>query len=171
MPYPRSKNKVHNLILSTLELEEEAGRILLQIDENKKKIQGYFDENGLKQVEVPVVDSENGSVKVICTKSERVTMKYDVDKLKGRVDDDIFIEVTNRSYIIKDINKMIQLLKDAGVRARAFKELIETKITVDNQAVKRLYDAGEITMKQLKGTYTATISKTIKIKEESGGKD
>lgn len=173
MPYPRSKNKTHNLILETLELEEEVGKMLLKIDENKKSIQKYFDENGLKEMEVTISNESDSkkSVKVVCKKHERATIKYDVDKLKQRLDDELFLEVTNRSYLIKDIDAMIKLMKDAGVRARDFKALIEAKITADGQAIKRLYDAGEITMKQLKGAYKATISKTIKIKEEMGGKD
>lgn len=171
MPYPRSKNKTHNLILETLELEEQAGKLLLQIDENKKKIQQYFDENGIKQMEVPVSETSKSKTVVVCKKTERATVKYDVDKLKEKLDDEMFIEVTNRSYQIKDIDAMIKLMRDAGVRARDFKALIEAKITPDTQAIKRLYDAGEITMKQLKGTFKATISKSIKISEETGEKD
>ena len=171
MPYPRSENKTHNLILETLELEEQTGKLLLQIDENKKKIQQYFDENGIKQMEVPVSESSKRKTVVVCKKTERATVKYDVDKLKEKLDDEMFIEVTNRSYQIKDIDAMIKLMRDAGVRARDFKALIEAKITPDTQAIKRLYDAGEITMKQLKGTFKATISKSIKISEETGEKD
>ena len=171
MPYPRSENKTHNLILETLELEEQTGKLLLQIDENKKKIQQYFDENGIKQMEVPVSETSKSKTVVVCKKTERATVKYDVDKLKEKLDDEMFIEVTNRSYQIKDIDAMIKLMRDAGVRARDFKALIEAKITPDTQAIKRLYDAGEITMKQLKGTFKATISKSIKISEETGEKD
>ena len=171
MPYPRSENKTHNLILETLELEEQTGKLLLQIDENKKKIQQYFDENGIKQMEVPVSETSKRKTVVVCKKTERATVKYDVDKLKEKLDDEMFIEVTNRSYQIKDIDAMIKLMRDAGVRARDFKALIEAKITPDTQSIKRLYDAGEITMKQLKGTFKATISKSIKISEETGEKD
>ena len=171
MPYPRAKNKTHNLILETLELEEQTGKLLLQIDENKKKIQQYFDENGIKQMEVPVSETSKSKTVVVCKKTERATVKYDVDKLKEKLDDEMFIEVTNRSYQIKDIDAMIKLMRDAGVRARDFKALIEAKITPDTQAIKRLYDAGEITMKQLKGTFKATISKSIKISEETAEKD
>ena len=171
MPYPRSENKTHNLILETLELEEQAGKLLLQIDENKKKIQNFFDENGVKQMEVPVSKTSKKTTKVVCRKLERATIKYDVDKLKERLDDEVFIEVTKRSYLIKDIDAMIKLMKESGVRAKDFKALIEAKVTPDTQAIKRLYDAGEITMKQLKGTYKATISKSIKISEETGDND
>lgn len=171
MPYPRSKNKTHNLILETLELEEEVGRLLIKIDENKKSIQKYFDENDIKQLEVPVSETADKETKVVCKKFERATIKYDVEKLRERLDSEIFLEVTNRSYLIKDIDEMIKLLKTAGVKAKDFKALVEPKITANGQAIKRLYEAGEITMKQLKGAYTATISKTIKIAEETGDKN
>ena len=171
MPYPRSKNKVHNLILDTIELEEQAGKLLLQIDENKKKIQQYFDEQGIKQMEVPISETKTSKTKIVCKKSERATIKYDVDKLKEKLDDEMFLEVTNRSYEITDINDMIKLMKESGVRAKDFKALIKAKITPNTQAIKMLYDAGELTMKQLKGTYKATISKSIKITEETGDKD
>lgn len=164
MPYPRSENKTHNLILETLELEEQVGKLLLKIDENKEKIQKYFDENGLKEVTVPADTSR----RVVCKKSERATIKYDVDKLKEKLDDEMFIEVTKRTYTINNIDEMIKLVKSAGIRAKDFKSLIDAKVTVDGQAVKRLYEAGEITMRTLKGTFTATISKSIKISEEVG---
>lgn len=168
MPYPRSKNKVENLIIDTHELEQQVGNLLLQIDENKKKIQEYFDENGIKTMEV---ESADACSKMICKKTERATIKYDVDKLKDRLDDEMFIEVTKRSYVIKDIDAMIKLMKDNGVRARDFKALIDAKVTPNSEAIKRLYDAGELDMKTLKGTFTATISKSIKITEETGEKD
>ena len=171
MPYPRSKNKVHNLILETLELEEAAGKLLLQIDDNKKKIQKYFDENDLKHMEVEVPSTNDKPVKVVCKKSERANIKYDVDKLKERLDKELFIEVTKRSYTITDIDAMIKLVKAAGVKAKDFKQFIESKVSADSQAIMRLYDAGELTMDTLKGTFTATITKSIKISEETGDKD
>ena len=167
MPYPRSKNKTYNLIIETRELEEQVGELLLKIDANKAKIQGYFDENNSKEIRVPVADG----LVLVCKKHERVNLSYDVQKLKQKVDSEIFLEITKRSYVITDIDKMIELVKDAGVSAKEFKALIEAVVNVDSQAVKRLYEAGEITMKQLKGTYTAKISKSIKITEEVGEKD
>ena len=167
MPYPRSTDKTHNLIIETRELEEQVGELLLKIDENKSKIQAYFDENKIKEINVPVATN----LLLVCKKQERVNITYDIEKLKSKVDNELFLEITKRSYIIKDINKMIEMVKDAGVKAKDFKALIEADVKVDNQAIKRLYDAGEITMKQLKGAYTAKISKSIKITEEVGEKD
>ena len=172
MPYPRTDNKLYNLILETAEMEEEAGKLLLKIDENKKKLEKVFDEKDIKEINVPIGPeiSEHSAI-VKCKKVERCTIKYYVDKLKERLDDELFVEVTNRTYIITDINKMIGLMKDAGVKSSRFKELVDVKIVPNNSAIKQLYDVGEISMKQLKGTYSATISKSIKISEEKGDKD
>lgn len=170
MPYPRSKDKTKNLILETAELEHQAGMLLLKIDENKKKIQGYFDENNIKKLEIPVEETNSKEVKVICRKSERCTIKYDAEKLRDRVDKEIYNEVTKKEYKINDIEELIKMLKSAGIKASEFKKLLTTKISVDGQAVKRLYEAGEIDMKQLEGAYTATISKSIKITEATSEK-
>lgn len=169
--YTKTNNEIQDLILETLEFETEVGKMLLKIDDNKKKIQEYFDNNNLKHLVVETSTDATNDVKVVCKKYERANIKYDIEKLKKKLDDELFIEVTNRSYIIKDINTMISLVKDAGIKAKEFKELIEPKITVNSQAIKNLYDVGELTMKDLKGAYTATISKSIKISEETGGKD
>ena len=156
---------INKLVLEAYSLKQQVGKLLLCIDEIEGKIQKYFDESGEKEINIQQNESSNV---VNCKKIERVTMNYNVDLLKKRLDDEMFIEVTKRSYEISDINAMISLMKDAGVKAKDFKALIIPKISVDNQAVKRLYDAGEITMKQLKGTFTAKISKSIKYTEKVG---
>lgn len=163
------KINYERLIRETAELEHAVGNMLLQIDKNKKKIQKHFDQTGTKEM---IVEGVAGA-SLICKKSERCTIKYDVDKLKERFDDDVFIEMTKRSYTIKDINKMVSLMKDSGVKAKDFKSLLDVSISPNNAAIKQLYDVGEITMDQLKGTFEAKISKTIKIVEqtETGDKD
>ncbi len=62
MPYPRTKNSFQNLILETAELEEEAGKLLLKIDENKKKIQKHFDESNEKKISIPI----GTNLEVVC---------------------------------------------------------------------------------------------------------
>lgn len=163
------KINYERLIRQTAELEQAAGNLLIQIDKNKKKLQKHFDKEGLKEM---VVDGVSGA-KLVCKKQERCTIKYNVESLKERFDDDLFIEMTKRSYTINNINAMISLMKDAGVKAKDFKALLNVVIVPNNAAIKELYDHGEITMDQLKGTFEAKISKTIKIVEETetGDKD
>ena len=167
MPAPSEKT-IKNLIVQTVALEEQTGQLLLKIDENKKKIQKYFDSTHQSKIIVEPDDKSSGNL--ICKKCERCTIKYDVEKLKSKLDDEIFTEVTQRTYEITDINAMIGLIKHTGIKAKDFKNLLNVKVTADNAAIKRLYEAGEITMNQLKGTYKATISKTIKISGEDSEK-
>ena len=161
---PLKDNELKSLVIETRCLEEQIGKLLLKVDENKEKLKEHFDATGEKEVRVELPGSNN--VNIVCKKFERTNIKYDAEKLKKRVDNEIFLEITKRVYTIKDINKMIEMVRHAGVSARSFKELIDASVSIDNQAVKRLYDAGEISMKQLKGAFTATISKSIKITEE-----
>lgn len=163
MPYERSENKIKDIILETLDLEKKAGAMLIKADENKKKIQAYFDEKGLKVLEF---ETSNGKIKT--KKSERATIKYDVDKLKERLEPDLYSEVVTKSYKVNDINSMIKLVKSAGVNAGEFKALLNIEIKPNVQRLKDLYDIKELTLKDLKGCYTATISKSIKISEETG---
>lgn len=166
------KINYERLIRQTAELEQAAGNLLIQIDKNKKKLQEHFDKEGLKEMVVDAVDGVDGA-KLVCKKQERCTIKYDVERLKERFDDDLFIEMTKRSYKINNINAMVSLMKDAGVKAKDFKALLDVVIVPNNAAIKELYDHGEVTMDQLKGTFEAKISKTIKIVEETetGDKD
>ena len=93
------KINYERLIRQTAELEQAAGNLLIQIDKNKKKLQKHFDEKGLKEMVVDAVDGVDG-VKLVCKKQERCTIKYNVESLKERFDDDLFIEMTKRSYKI-----------------------------------------------------------------------
>lgn len=155
---------IEDIVCEAYEIKGQIGGLLLKLDELEKEIHNHFDKEGTKEIITDLNDE--GTKQLSCKKIERVLMTYDVDKLKKKLDDDVFIEATKRSYEISDINKMISLMKDAGVKAKDFKALIVAHITPDNQAIKRLYDAGEITMKQIEGAYTAKISKSIKYSEK-----
>lgn len=160
--------KIGQVVLETLALERKQAEIMAQIDVKKQEIQKYFDENGLKKIEV---SPRSNDVMVVAKKTERVYMKYDVKALKKKLDPEIFLEISRRSYNINDIDGLIKLVQSAGIKAKEFKKFIDVDIKIDGAEVKRLYDAKEISMADLKGCYSATISKSIKIEESKGGSD
>ena len=170
MAYPRSEAKVRDLIKQTYALEEQAGTLLLKIDENKAKIQKYFDETGSKQMIVPIDESSEANRNLVCKKFERVNVTYDLEKLKEKLDKELLVEITKKTHTVVNMEGLVKLLKKAGIKPSEFKPLISTQEKALNQEIKRLYDAGEISMEQLKGTFKATISKSIKIAEESSEK-
>lgn len=160
--------KIGQVVLETLALERKQAEIMAQIDVKKQEIQKYFDENGLKKIEV---SPRSNDAMVVAKKMERVYMKYDVKALKKKLGPEIFLEISRRSYNINDIDGLIKLLQSAGIKAKEFKKFIDVDIKIDNSEIKRLYDAKEISMEDLKGCYSATISKSIKIEESKGGSD
>lgn len=152
-------------IVETLALEKQLAEILTKIDANKASIQRYFDEHKIKTLEV---EASGTSIKAIAKKQERVTLKYNAEALKKKLDPEVFLEVSKRTYTIPDVEAMIKLVRNNGVSAKEFKALIDTDIKIDNQAIKRLYDAHEINMNDLKGCYEAVISKKIIVDESKG---
>jgi hypothetical protein len=166
----KQSQSIGQAVFEIYECEKQVAALLIKIDERKQIVQQYFDNNGIKKLEVES-NSKIGSLKLVAKRSERVTIKYDIDKLKKRLDPEIFLEISKRSYIITNIDAMIKLMKDNGISAKDFKALIEADIKVDNQAIKRLYDAHEINMADIKGCYDATINKFIKVEEGQGDSD
>jgi hypothetical protein len=169
MPFPKSERTAIKRIQKVHDMEEQVGQLLLNIDKEKEEIGKYMDENGLKVLQCK--KDESNSIMLVAKISGRATINYDVNKLREKLDKEMFLEVTKRTYEITDINAMIALMKSAGIGAKAFKNLISTIIKPDNAKIKFLYDNGELKMKQLKGCFSAKISKSVKITEETGGQD
>jgi len=167
-----SEYTVKSLAVETHNIEQQMGQLLLKSDENKSKIQKYFDENQIKELEIAVGEKNTFNIKsgLVIKKSERATLTYKIEELKKKFDDEMFLEITKRSYVITDIDAMIKMVREAGVSAKQFKQYLEVVVKADSARIKQMYDSKEITMKQLNGTFTATISKTIKI-TEAGGKN
>lgn len=169
-PVNKNQERISKIIVKTYENEQAAAALLVQVDEGKKEIQKYFDEQSYNSLSVKVSAGKtlSKSLNLRAKISERVTINYDVDELKKALDSEIFNEVTHKRYEINDIDGLIKLLKSAGIKASEFKQFINPVITVDKEAVKRLYNQGDITMKDIKGCYSAKISKSVKITEDSG---
>ena len=159
----QDKRKLANVVLESLELEKQLAEVLTKLSENEKVLIEHFQQQGTKKLEVQ--SSKLRNVVVEAKLCERCTVKYDAQKLKKKLDTEIFNEVTKRSYTINNINAMIDLLKKAGISPKDFKQLIDVKVTVDGAAIKRLYDSGDIEMKDLRGCYEAKFSKSVKVTE------
>lgn len=113
--------------------------------------------------ELSVDDFIDGSV-ITAKISERVTsLKYNADSLKKSLSPEQFNEVVQKTYVITDIDKMVSLLKNAGVKPSEFKSLLHVEVEPMKSAIQQLYSVGDITAEQLKGCYTATISKSVLI--------
>ena len=130
----------------------------------KRKLASFFKENpDIGELTLEGNSSSEGSV-ITAKISERVSsLTYDVDALRQSLSKEQFNEVVQKSYYITDIDKMVSLLKDAGVKPADFKALIQVEETPIKSAIQQLFSVGDITAQQLKGTYSATISQTVLI--------
>ena len=161
---------VKALIKHTRALELEIAQLTKVFNENKAKIQEFFDKKGLKEILVETLDKKDkDDVPLIAIKSERVYIDYFMDKLQEKLNKETFNKVAHKNYEIIDINSLVPLLQQAGVKANQFKDCIKTIIQPNKEALKQAYSLGEITKKDLEGCYSVKIVKYIQIKEQKKG--
>lgn len=156
---------IEELVLAAVNLQYKMEEDSIKLSSLKSRIQKYFDDNNKDRVDV---HSLSGKDCYSVSKQERVNITYDVDKLKKRLNKETFNEITDRKYIITDIDGIVKLLKRAKIKPEEFKQLIDVETTVNREALKQLYSIGEITMDKLKGCYDAKINKSIKIIVKQG---
>ena len=140
-----------------------------KFDECKRALATFFKNN--RDIESLTLDSYDASGSVVTAKlSERVSsLNYNVDALRNALSKDQFNEVVHKTYVITDIDKMVSLLKNAGVSPSEFKQLIHVEEQPDKAAIQQLFSLGDITVDQLKGTYSAVISQSVNIKIKEKG--
>jgi hypothetical protein len=150
-------------------LEKQLSSLKEEYDSNRTSIQKYFEDKNIESLEV---DSENASeVVYVAKKIERMSIVYDVDKLKEKLDKEILSEILVKNYFIRDFNKLRTLMKKAGMSAKDFKECIGASEAVNKKSIEQLHSLGDITVADIKGCFTATLTKYVQIKEKKGGSD
>lgn len=78
---------------------------------------------------------------------------WDTNKLKQKLDKDIYETVVDRQITITDYAGMVELLKRHKVNPKEFKQLIHVKETVLQEEIDNCAEMGWVDMKQLKGAY------------------
>ena len=155
---------VKDIIKNANAIEKQISRLSVELNECKNKIQQFFDKKGIKNIVVENED-QNG-LTLVANKTERVYIDYDMDKLKEKLDKNVFDKIVVKQYIVVDMEGLVTLLREVGVKPREFKEFIKTIITPNKESLKNLYEIGEITKADLEGCYSAKIVKSIQIKEK-----
>lgn len=163
-----AKTTIQQVIRDTFNLKEQIAGYQTIYDRSREKIQEYFDKKDIKDLEV---EGDLANPPLIAKRTERLTTSYQVDKLEAKLDKEIFNEIVDKFYYITDINKLISLMKDAGIKPAQFKACLGVTTTVNTAKIKQLYEVGDLTMEDIAGCYTAKLSKSIDIKERKGDKD
>jgi hypothetical protein len=159
---------VKELIKQTYEDAKQINALKKQYEENRKKIEQFFDDKKIDELSVKY-DGSLGNTQIIVRKIEQARINYFADKLKKKLDKEIFNEISTKQYEITDIKGLMKLLKNAGVSFKDFSKYVSITDVIDKNKIIELYDVGDITGKDLKGCFDATISKSIRITEKKGG--
>lgn len=155
---------VKALIRHTKSLEDEIAQLSKVRDENKAKIQEFFDTRGYKEILVMPESKDKNDIALKAIKVEKCVIEYDMDKLKTKLDKDVFNKIVIKKYEVEDMVGMVAMLKENDVRAADFKPFIKVLMQPDKEAMKQLYAIGELSKADLDGCYTAKLTKYIQIK-------
>jgi hypothetical protein len=154
-------------VKNTRIIEREIEAMQKTLLENKSKIQMYFDKN--PDVNIITVTSRNlekGSKVIEAKKVERVYIDYDIPALQKKLDKDVFDKIANKQFVVNDMDGLIELLKESGIKPKEFKPFIQVLLTPNKEALKQAYEVGTITKTDLDGCYTAKLVKSVQIKEK-----
>jgi hypothetical protein len=163
-------SKIHQVIRDIVSIEEQIVSLQALMRTSKQKVQAFMQSRGIEDMMIPV-DKESSATEYYHTRiASRLTVKYDVSKLKRVLDKEMQNEVIQKQYAIVDMNTMVALLKRHKVPVDKFKECIHVTESVDSARLKQLYDSNEILMEDIEGCYTATLTKSLSIKRKSADK-
>lgn len=152
---------IKRLIKDAFVFQKKISEFQAMVKDNMRQIQEHFDKVFIKELTVEAQTEQDTAL--IAKKSERVTIDYDVEKLKKKLDSEVFNEIVRKTYVINDMPALIAVLKSYGVKPADFKKFIDVSQDIDRASVRRLYDTGDIGKDHLKGCYTAKVVKSIKI--------
>lgn len=153
--------QIKQLIRETFALKGKLSATSDKIKSNTEQLQAFFDAKKLKDFAVEAEDEND--ISLTAKKIERVTVNYDATKLKEKLPADVFTAIVVKQFVINDFTGLVNMLKAAGVSPAEFKKFVTVNQSIDKAEVKRLYGSGDITKADIKGCYTASVTKSISI--------
>jgi len=148
---------IKGLVKKAFRAKQMSAEFSLEYDNLRKKIQQHFDTNAAENI-IAVDD-------IRVSKRSKIYIDYFVGKLREKLHKTVFSKVTSRTYYIKDINGLIELMKQAGIKPSQFKKLIDVKIEVNGNMIKQLYEVGDITKEDLDGCYEVKVTNYIDMRQ------
>ena len=155
---------VKALIKHTHLLEQEITHLTEVMKENKEKIQAFFDNCMTKTITVEPADKDD--ITVVARKVERVYVEYNVPMLKEKLSKASYDTVTVSMYTVAPIYDVKMLMKKYGVPAKEFLKYVTVTTAVNKEAMKQMFEVGDITKEMLEGCYSVKVVKSVQIKEK-----
>ena len=131
-------------------------RLGKEIDGLKNELKDILDEYENDKI---YVDDEDAGERVTISVVKKADITYDVNKVKEKLGTG-FIK---KDYLVRDAEGLKKVFKKAGSSPKEFLEIIEVVESVDKDMIDDGFEKGRLTLKKMKGMYTATISKQIRM--------
>lgn len=126
------------------------------LQKKKKILQAYMEKTG---------KSCRGSG-ISCYIQERISVEYDKEKLKEKLDKKSYNEIVDKEYRITDFDLFKSILRRNNIDLKEFKKCMKKKEEVNETKVNKLFESGEITLEDISGCYTAKGKKSVVIKKD-----
>lgn len=123
---------------------------------NKKAIMAkFFETTGRNRV-----DNDECTVFV----RETTKIEYDVDAILEKVPEELTTQFVKRERKVVDWKGFVRFLKNSGVNPKELRRFMSITKSVDEDALKKLYEAGKLSIEDLSGCYEAKVSKAVTLR-------
>lgn len=160
--------------------KEEFDQSQKEFDEHKKTFYKIMDEyfakiisghinNGCSSKSVKFNNDGFAGGQLVVKKVEKTSIEWDAEKLERKVEKSVAKQIIKKQYRISDMRGLIGYLKGCGVDPVIFKQFLVIDKTVDEKAIDRLGDTGQLSVNQINGCYTVKTQKpyfTTQVKKD-----
>ena len=148
-------NKTMDEIVS---LQNQITGLQMLLDQKKSVMAKYFDKTGNRSV-----SNDDCTVFV----QERTTINYDVEKIRSRLSKD----KSERYIDSENWPAFVKLMKKYKVPSLELFQSMKTRRVVDQKKLSRMYENGEINLKELDGCFDAKVKKSVVLKMKDVNKE
>lgn len=143
-------------------LNNQIAGLKMLLQHKKDQMAKYFTVTGQKSV-------ANDECTVFV--QERTKIEYDVDAILETLGKDEAKRFVEWSYSIPDFKRFALFLKSKGLTAKDVRPFLSVKKEVNQDKLTKLYEKGEITLDDLDGCYTASVTKSVALRMKNIDKE
>lgn len=122
--------------------------------EFKQQMDRYYDaamdDDGKVEIDVSGKVNFTGLKSLVMTRVQPVKVLWDTEALRGVLDKSQRKKILRKKYEVTNWARLMQLLKDAGVDWQDFLKCVSITEEVDEKALEKLVDLGEVEESEVK---------------------